>query len=171
MEKNKIIIMSIMSYYARQIFDETKPFEFRKSALKSFDLNQKIYVYSAKEDKAIIGYMKVSEILHGTTKEIMRLTGYDKRKDGQEIIDYYGINNNNCFALNLYDVTEFSKHLELKDLRKIDLNIDLPQYYKYFYEGSPIYKLITEWDKSFSLDGNEKDNSSNVLEMLKRGGK
>ena len=40
--KDKIIVISIMSYYARQIFAETKGYEFRKSPLKDCDLNQKI---------------------------------------------------------------------------------------------------------------------------------
>lgn len=70
--KDKIIVISIMSYYARQIFAETKGYEFRKSPLKDCDLNQKIYVYSAKEDKAIIGYMKVSDIIKGNTNQILK---------------------------------------------------------------------------------------------------
>ena len=53
--RNRIAIISIMTYYARQIFDETKLYEFRKSPLRDELLNKKIYVYSAKEDKAIIG--------------------------------------------------------------------------------------------------------------------
>ena len=56
--RNRIAIISIMTYYARQIFDETKLYEFRKSPLRDELLNKKIYVYSAKEDKAIIGYFK-----------------------------------------------------------------------------------------------------------------
>lgn len=92
MDKNKrkrIIIISILTYYARQIFDETKLYEFRKSPLNEELFNKKIYVYSAKEDKAIIGYFKVSDILKGNTDEILRITGYDKRNDGHEIVEYY----------------------------------------------------------------------------------
>lgn len=70
-------------------------------------LIKKIYVYSAKEDAAIIGYFKVSDILSRNIDEILRATGYDKRPDGHEIVEYYGKNNPNCFALHLYDVTEF----------------------------------------------------------------
>ena len=84
-ERKRIAIISIMTYYAKQIFDETKLYEFRKSPLKKELLDKKIYVYSAKEDKAIIGYFKVSDILNGNTSKILELTGYDKRKDG---IDY-----------------------------------------------------------------------------------
>ena len=44
--RNRIAIISIMTYYARQIFDETKLYEFRKSPLRDELLNKKIYVYS-----------------------------------------------------------------------------------------------------------------------------
>ena len=168
-KRNKIIVMSIMSYYAKQIFDETKSYEFRKSPLRKEDLDKKIYVYSAKEDKAIIGYMKVSDILYGNTQEILRKTGYDKRKDGHEIIDYYGLHNNNCYALKLYDVTEFEEYLKLKDLRKLNPSVNLPQYYSYINQENPLYELITEWDKCYSLDGQEKQNPAKVRELLKNG--
>ena len=48
-------------------------------------LNKKIYVYSAKEDKAIIGYFKVNDILNGNMDKILSATGYDKWQDGHEI--------------------------------------------------------------------------------------
>ena len=44
-------------------------------------LNKKIYVYSTKEDKAIIGYFKVNDILKGNTDEILSATGYDNAKN------------------------------------------------------------------------------------------
>ena len=43
-QRDRLIVISIMSYYARQIFAETKGYEFRKSPLKDYDLNKKIYV-------------------------------------------------------------------------------------------------------------------------------
>ena len=49
------------------------------------ELLKKNYVYSAKEDKAIIGYFKVNDILKGNTDKILSATGYDKRQDGHEI--------------------------------------------------------------------------------------
>lgn len=39
--RNRIAIISIMTYYARQIFDETKLYEFRKSPLRDELLNKK----------------------------------------------------------------------------------------------------------------------------------
>lgn len=40
-QRDRLIVISIMSYYARQIFAETKGYEFRKSPLKDCDLNKK----------------------------------------------------------------------------------------------------------------------------------
>lgn len=167
--KKRLAVISIMTYYASQIFDETKLYEFRKSPLKPDVLNQKIYVYSAKEDKAIIGYFRVSDILNGTTKEILMQTGYDKRFDGEEIVSYFGPNNQNCYALSLYDVTEFSEYLTLKNMRSISNNVSMPQYLKFIYEGDPLYDLILEWDTAFSLDGTQcKNPSAKKIEILQR---
>ena len=165
-QRKKIAIISIMTYYARQIFNETKIYEFRKSPLKKELLNKKIYVYSAKEDKAIIGYFKVSDILKGNTNEILSATGYDKRSDGHEIVEYYGKNNPNCFALKLYDVTEFEEYLSLKDMRSISKNVDMPQYIKFIYESDPLYNMIKDWDEAFSLDGNICNNPSKTKQMI-----
>ena len=164
--RNRIAIISIMTYYARQIFDETKLYEFRKSPLRDELLNKKIYVYSAKEDKAIIGYFKVSDILNGNTDEILCATGYDNRQDGHEIVEYYGKNNPNCYALHLYDVTEFEEYLSLRDMRSISENADMPQYIKFIYDNDPLYEVIREWDESFSLNGNLCDNPSKTKQMI-----
>ena len=164
--KNRIVIISIMSYYAQQIFNETKLYEFRKSPLKEDLLDKKIYVYSAKGDKAIIGYFRVSDILKGNTDEILKATGYDKRQDGHEIIEYFGKNNPNCYALHLYDVTEFDEYLSLRDMRSISSEVDMPQYIKYIYDNNPLYEVIKEWDEAFSLDGNLCDNPSKTKQMI-----
>lgn len=126
---NELLVISIQTYYADQIFDGTKGFEFRKSPLREKDLNKKFYVYSAKDDKAIIGTFRVSEVLRGNTAEILKKTGYDTRADGHEIVSYFGENNPNCFALKIYDVKKFRKPLTLKQLRSVDANVRFPQYY------------------------------------------
>jgi type I restriction enzyme S subunit len=143
-KREKLIVMSIMTYYAKQIFDHTKKFEFRKSPLKESDLNKDIFIYSAKEDKAIIGTFKVSEIYHGNTEEILKLTGYDKRKDREEIVEYFGKNNPKCFALKLYDVKKLKRPISLKQLRKLNPQIMLPQYFSYIYPSDKVYDLLVE---------------------------
>ena len=42
--EERLILMSIMTYYADQILDGTKGFEFRKSPLRISDLNKTIYL-------------------------------------------------------------------------------------------------------------------------------
>lgn len=137
-----VMIMSILTYYAKQIFDGTKNFEFRKRPLKTSDLNREIFVYSAKDDKSIIGSFKVKEILHGNTTEILKLTGYDKRNDSYEIVEYFGQANKNCYALRLYDVKKFKNPVTLKQLRSVDPKVQLPQYYCYIKTNNPLYSLI-----------------------------
>ncbi len=44
--------------------------------------------------------------------------------------------------LKLYDVTEFEEYLTLRDMRKINPNVQLPQYYSYIYENDPLYQVI-----------------------------
>lgn len=164
--RNRIAVISIMSYYAKQIFNGTKGYEFRKSPIRDEMLDKKIYVYSAKEDKAIIGYFRVSDILNGNTNEIMKATGYDKRPDGYEIVRYYGENNPNCYALKLYDVTGFEEYLTLKDMRSVNSQVELPQYMKFIYDNDPLYDVITKWDKAFNLNGDLCLNPAKKKQMI-----
>ena len=146
----KITVISINTFYAKQIFNNTKIYEFRKSPLKKELLNEKIYVYSAKGDKAIIGYFRVNKILSGDVNQILTLTGYDKRKDKNDIINYFGKNRKRCFALQLYDITLYKRYLTLNEMKKRAYNVVMPQYFKYIYEDDPLYDVITKWDKDFS---------------------
>ena len=148
--RKRIILMSIPSKNAKLIFDEVRKFEFRRCSLRKEDLNKKIYVCSIGEDKAIMGYIKVSEVLKGNINQILELTGYKNKKD---VISCCGINSQNCCALKLYDVTEFREYLELSDLRNVNPKIKLPQYYSYIYDEDPVYQLIEDWDRKYSLDG------------------
>lgn len=141
MENNKIILISIMSYYARQIFAGTKKFEFRKSSIREEDIGKKIYVYSAKDDKAIIGSFVVTKVHKGNLGEILKVTGYDKRKDRDEIERYF-VNTQNCYALELGEVTKFEKTISLKQMRAIDPKVNLPQYWAYLPNKSPLCDII-----------------------------
>ena len=117
-------------------------------------------------------FLKVLEPLYvynvdgSYTDEILKATGYDKRHDGHEIVEYYGKNNPNCFALHLYDVTEFEEYLTLRDMRSISKNADMPQYIKFIYDNDPLYEVIKKWDEAFSLDGNLCDNPSKTKQMI-----
>ena len=97
-----------------------------------------------------------------------RLEAFCKFK-GYEIVDYYGQNFQRCCALKLYDVTEFEEYLTLRDMRKINPNVQLPQYYSYIYENDPLYQVIKEWDNAFSLDGNLCENPAREKQFILTG--
>ncbi len=139
--QDDLILISIMSYYAKQIFNGTKLYEFRKSPIKESSLNKQIFVYSAKDDKAVIGSFKVKQIHKGNVNEIMNITGYDKREDGIEILNYFG-NKQNCYALELYDVQKFPKPLTLQRIKQLNPKIQMPQYYSYIKPNSQIYSEL-----------------------------
>ena len=56
--RNRIVIISIMTYYARQIFDETKLYEFRKSPLRDELLNKKIMYILQKKIRPLLVILK-----------------------------------------------------------------------------------------------------------------
>lgn len=154
MERKSIAIISIPSVYADEIFNEERYYDFRKSKLDDDLLNEKIYVYSARRERAIVGYIRVDDIINGSTLSIIKQAGYDPSSfDGRMLKKYFGRNNQNCYALHLYDATEFEEHLKLDDIRTIDDKVKMPNYIDRIYEDNPLYNLIKEWDKTFSLDG------------------
>lgn len=141
--EDKICLISIMSFYARQIFDGTKKFEFRKSAIKEQDIGKTFYVYSAKDDKAIVGSFVVEKVHKGNLAEILKITGYDKRSDRGEIESYFA-NSKDCYALQLSQVKKFAKPLPLKEMRAIEPKVVLPQYWTYVSRKSKLFDLIVK---------------------------
>lgn len=139
--EDKICLISIMSFYARQIFDGTKKFEFRKSAIKEQDIGKTFYVYSAKDDKAIVGSFVVEKVHKGNLAEILKITGYDKRSDRGEIESYFA-NSKDCYALQLSQVKKFEKPLPLQQMRAIEPKVVLPQYWTYVSRKSKLFDLI-----------------------------
>ncbi len=141
--EEKIVLISITSYYARQIFAGDKKFEFRKSSIREEDVGKSIYVYSAKEDKAIVGKMVVKKVHKGSLEEILKISGYDNRKDRGEIERYFA-NSKDCYALELEDVKSFTQKLTLKEMRGHDPKVSLPQYWAYVKQSNPLYKAIKQ---------------------------
>lgn len=139
--EEKLCLISIMSYYARQIFAGTKKFEFRKSAIKEQDLGKTFYVYSAKDDKAIVGSFVVEKVHKGNLAEILKISGYDKRSDRGEIESYFA-NSKDCYALQLSQVKKFEKPLPLQQMRAIEPKVQLPQYWAYVSKKSNLFDLI-----------------------------
>lgn len=148
--KKRIILISIQSCYAKQILEQTKVYEFRKSSLKEELLHEKIYIYSAKEEKAIVGYFRIKDVLCGNTQEILKITGYDKRKDKDSVLAYFGEERAKCYALVIDEVHEFTNYLTLEKLKSVKQNLVMSQYIAYIYEDNPLYQTIIQWEKENS---------------------
>ena len=59
----QLILISIKTKYANQIFNGTKLYEYRRKSIGEKNCNKKIFVYSSEEEKAIVGYIIVDKIL------------------------------------------------------------------------------------------------------------
>lgn len=136
----KLIIMSIKTKYANQIFDKTKVYEYRRRSIGEKNLNKKIYIYSSEQEKAIVGYIIVDKIIEGPAKYVLEVTESIRKKD---IINYFE-GCNKCYALKIKEAVRFNRTINLKEIRKIQEKFVIPQYYRYINENEPIYKLLGE---------------------------
>ena len=134
----KLILMSIKTKYANQIFDKTKVYEYRRRSIGEKNLNKKIYIYSSEEEKAIVGYIIVDKIIEGTSKYVLEATGSSTKID---IINYFK-GCNKCYALKINEAVRFKTPINLAEIRKVQEKFVIPQYYRYIYENEPLYKLL-----------------------------
>ena len=135
---NDLLLMSIKTKYANQIFDGTKKFEFRRRSIGDKNCNKKIYIYSSEEDKSIIGYIIVDRILKGDLDFILKATNY---ADSQDIIDYFD-GCDECFALHISNYYKFLKPLNIEDIRATCEKFVIPQFYRYVKNQEPIYEEL-----------------------------
>ncbi len=133
---DNLLLMSIHTKYANDIFNGKKKYEYRKSTIGDNNLNKKIYVYSSGIDKAIIGYIIVDKVLCGDVKYII-----EKTNPKDNISDYYR-GALKAYALHIKLYCKFKNPITLSYLRKIDKNISLPQYYKYIKANSKLYSIL-----------------------------
>ncbi len=135
---NDLLLMSIKTKYANQIFNGTKTFEFRRKSIGDKNCNKKIYVYSSEKDKAIIGYMIVDKILEGNLDYILNETDYNNSLD---IINYFD-GCDTCFALHISEFHKFLHPIDLHDIKLIHEKFVVPQFYRYVKFQEPIYKVL-----------------------------
>ena len=110
----KILLMSIKTKYANQIFKGTKKYEYRRRSIKEGNLNKKIFIYSSEIDKKIVGYIIVDEILEGTSEYILKRTNNEGNID---IINYFK-DCENCYALKIKEAVLLQKAISLKELKE-----------------------------------------------------
>lgn len=139
--KNKVTIISIKSYYAHKIFNKEKIYEFRKIKLRDDLINQKLYVYSSKDDKAIIGYIIIDKVLSDSKEELIKRTGYINKPDKESIMNYFK-DKNICYAYHIKDAILFKDKLTLEEIKKINCKERMPEYIKSIDEDNLIYNEI-----------------------------
>lgn len=137
MEKNELLLMSIKTKYANQIFDGTKEYEFRRKSIGEKNCNKKIYIYSSEEEKAIVGYMIVDKILSGNLEKIQALTNSFNNKG----MENYFNGCEECYALHISEHHKFIKPINLEDIKSQHKKFVVPQFYRYIKE-KPIYDLL-----------------------------
>lgn len=149
---NSIAVLSIHSDKAKDIFNEIRKYDFRKKPLNEVFLNEKIYIYSPGEYNAIIGYIRISEVICAPTDELLRITGFIKTSERDHLRNYFGFNRTQCYAYKISEAIEFDNYLTIKDIHKI-YPINFFPFISIIYANNPLYSVIKEWDKAFSLDG------------------
>ena len=138
MKKNELLLMSIKTKYANQIFAGTKEYEFRRKSIGEKNCHKKIYIYSSQEEKAIVGYIIVDKILIGNLKEIQSLTNSFNNKG----MENYFIGCEECYALHISEYHKFIKPIKLEDIKNQYKKFVVPQFYRYIREEEPIYDLL-----------------------------
>ena len=136
----KLILMSIKTKYANQIFNGTKIYEYRRKSISKENLNKKIFIYSSEVDKKIVGYITIGEILEGTSNYILEKTS---NQDNVDIMNYFK-DCDKCYALKISSVIKFENPISLAGIRKEDEKFAIPQYYRYIKETEPLYQILKE---------------------------
>ena len=137
MKNNELLLMSIKTKYANQIFAGIKEYEFRRKSIGEKNCHKKIYIYSSSEEKAIVGYIIVDKVLNGNIKKIQELTN---NFNNRELENYFN-GCKECYALHISEHHKFIKPIKLEDIKKQYKQFVVPQFYRYIKE-EPIYELL-----------------------------
>ena len=138
MKENELLVMSIKTKYANQIFAGTKEYEFRRKSIGEKNCYKKIYIYSSEEEKVIVGYIIVDKILSGNLEKIEALTNSFNNKS----MENYFNGCEECYALHISEHHKFIKPIKLEDIKNQYKKFVVPQFYRYIREEEPIYALL-----------------------------
>lgn len=134
----KLILMSIKTKYANQIFSGIKKYEYRKKSIGVENCNKKIFIYSSGFDKKIIGYIIIDKIISGDINYVLKVTDNVGNND---VIKYFG-DSNSCYAFHIFKTYKFSKPISLNEIKNMDNNFTIPQFYRYIRNDNPIYEML-----------------------------
>lgn len=134
----KLILMSIKTKYANQIFNGTKKYEYRRKSIGEKNLGKKIFIYSSEKERAIVGYIIVSDIIEGTLNYVLEQTD---NINNQDIMNYFK-DCQKCYALKISEAVKFENPIFLVSIRKKQENFVIPQYYRYIYQTEKMYEIL-----------------------------
>ena len=137
----KLILMSIKTKYANQIFNGTKKYEYRRRSIGEKNLGKKIFVYSSEKERAIVGYIVANEIIEGTSNYVLEQT---ENINNQDIINYFK-DSPKCYALKISEAVKFKKPIPLVSIREKQEKFVIPQYYRYIYETEKMYEILKDY--------------------------
>ena len=137
------ILMSIQTKYARKIFAGTKKWEFRKSLPRYSTLfPQRVVVYSAGVEKAIVGEFEVKRVVRTSFDELMKVTESDRDPKAVAWMKNYYKNKKVCGAIEVGDYQLYVNPITLLTLREAVPQFRPPQNFMYLQESHEIRQLI-----------------------------
>lgn len=81
------MLLAIKPVYTGRIFSGTKRVEYRRvKPSRPFD---RIYIYETRPTSAVVGYMDISSIIHGTPHDIWKKTRELSCMDMNEYMEYF----------------------------------------------------------------------------------
>lgn len=137
---NELMLISIKTKYANQIFEGTKKYEYRRKSIGEKNCNKRIYVYSSEKDKAIIGYIIVDKIIEGNVDYVLKNTDNENNSD---LLPYFE-GCDKCYALKIESTHKFKQPIYLNEIKSNDKNFVVPQFYRYIKENEYIYKMLSK---------------------------
>ena len=137
---NELMLISIKTKYANQIFEGTKKYEYRRKSIGEKNCNKRIYVYSSEKDKAIIGYIIVDKIIEGNADYVLKNTDNENNSD---LLSYFE-GCDKCYALKIESTYKFKQPIYLNEIKSNDKNFVVPQFYRYIKENEYIYKMLSK---------------------------
>lgn len=139
------ILMSIQTKYARKIFSGRKQWEFRKSVPREaigslFPVT--VVVYSAGEDRTVIGEFRVSRVVSTSFDELMRVTGAASDPNAIEWLSHYYGQRRLCNAIEVGPVKLYNEPIALSELQRRVPAFRPPQNFIYLHNHPDVDAVL-----------------------------
>ena len=106
------VLLSVKPEYVDKILAHEKLYEFRKSIFKQNV--ERIYIYSTYPVKKIVGYFKVTEIIHRSPKKLWELFWEVSGISEKDFFRYYS-GADKGFAIKIDNLVIFDEFIDMND--------------------------------------------------------